>query len=150
MGAALSRKWKLKQFSIGVPVLRSSKLEWFEIGDLKKSGRQRQGGLRLKNEFLPLIRISKMAPCVYVSYGATPQLQHTVLKKRWVPVSVRFDASCGDFTLLFCRRLGNVQSLKRGCQHPSNKFEILWQVAQNSFSLLLSCFVAQYVLIIVV
>ena len=25
--------------------------------------------------------------------------------------------------------------LKRGCQHPSDKFEILWQVAQNSFSL---------------
>ena len=22
---------------------------------------------------------------------------------------------------------------KRGCQHPSNKFEILWQFAQNSF-----------------
>ena len=40
-------------------------------------------------------------------------------------------------------------SIKRGCQHPSNKFEILWQVAQNSFSLLLSYFVAQYVLIIV-
>ena len=40
--------------------------------------------------------------------------------------------------------------LKRGCQHPSNKFEIFWQVAQNSFSLLLSYFVAQYVLIIVV
>ena len=38
-------------------------------------------------------------------------------------------------------------SLKRRCQHPSNKFEILWQVAQNSFSLLLSYFVAQYVLI---
>ena len=31
---------------------------------------------------------------------------------------------------------------KRGCQHPSEKFEILWQVAQNSFSLLLSYFVA--------
>ena len=40
--------------------------------------------------------------------------------------------------------------LKRGCQHPSNKFGILWQVAQNSFSPLLSYFVAQYVLIIVV
>ena len=40
--------------------------------------------------------------------------------------------------------------IKRGCQHPSNKFEILWQVAQNSFSPLLSYFVAQYVLIIVV
>ena len=40
--------------------------------------------------------------------------------------------------------------LKRGCQHPWNKFEILWQVAQNSLSLLLSYFVAQYVLIIVV
>ena len=39
---------------------------------------------------------------------------------------------------------------KRGCQHPSNKFEILWQFAQNSFSLLLLYFVAQYVLIIVV
>ena len=39
--------------------------------------------------------------------------------------------------------------LKRGCQHPSNKFEILWQVAQNSFSLLLLYFVAQYDLIIV-
>ena len=38
----------------------------------------------------------------------------------------------------------------RGCQHPSNKFEILWQVAQNLFSLLLSYFVAQYVLVIVV
>ena len=42
------------------------------------------------------------------------------------------------------------KDIKRGCQHPSNKFEILWQVAQNSFSLLLSYFVAQYVLIIVV
>ena len=42
------------------------------------------------------------------------------------------------------------QRFKRGCQHPSNKFEILWQVAQNSFYLLLSYFVAQYVLIIVV
>ena len=40
--------------------------------------------------------------------------------------------------------------LKRGCQHPSNKFEILWQVTQNLFSLLLSYFVAQFVLIIVV
>ena len=39
-----------------------------------------------------------------------------------------------------------VAVLKRGCQHPSNKFEILWQVAQNSLSLLLSYFVAQYVL----
>ena len=35
------------------------------IRDLKQSGRQRQGRLRLKNEFLPLIRISKMAACVY-------------------------------------------------------------------------------------
>ena len=33
--------------------------------DLEQSGRQRQGRLRLKNEFLPLIRISKMAACVY-------------------------------------------------------------------------------------
>ena len=33
--------------------------------------------------------------------------------------------------------------------HRTN-FEVLWQVAQNSFSLLLSCFVAQYVLKIVV
>ena len=40
--------------------------------------------------------------------------------------------------------------IKRGCQHPSNKFEILWQVALSSFSLLLLYFVAQYVLIIVV
>ena len=40
--------------------------------------------------------------------------------------------------------------LKRGCQHPSNKFEMLWQVAQNSFSRLLSYFIAQYVLVIVV
>ena len=32
--------------------------------------------------------------------------------------------------------------LKRGCQHPSEKFEILWQGAQNSFSPLLSYFVA--------
>ena len=43
----------------------------------------------------------------------------------------------------------SVKAFKRGCQHPSNKFEILWQVAQNSFSHLLSYFVAQYVLIIV-
>ena len=40
--------------------------------------------------------------------------------------------------------------LKKRCQHLSNKFEILWQVAQNSFSLLLSYFVVQYALIIVV
>ena len=40
--------------------------------------------------------------------------------------------------------------IKRGCQHPSNKFEILWQVALSSFSLLLLYFVVQYVLIIVV
>ena len=33
--------------------------------DLKQSGRQRQGRLRLKNEFLPLIRFSKMAAFVY-------------------------------------------------------------------------------------
>ena len=39
-------------------------------------------------------------------------------------------------------------AFKRGCQHPSNKFEILWQVAQDSFPLLLSFFVAQYILII--
>ena len=39
----------------------------------------------------------------------------------------------------------NEIDFKRGCQHPSNKFEILWQVAQNSFSLLFSYFVAQYV-----
>ena len=35
------------------------------IGDLKQSGRQRQGGLRFKNKFLPLATISKMAACVY-------------------------------------------------------------------------------------
>ena len=29
-------------------------------------------------------------------------------------------------------------ALKRGCQHPSHKFEIFWQVARNSISLLLS------------
>ena len=33
--------------------------------DLKQSGRQRQGRLRLKIEFLPLIRISKKVACVY-------------------------------------------------------------------------------------
>ena len=37
----------------------------FDIRDLKQSGRQRQRRLRLKNEFLPLIRISKMAARVY-------------------------------------------------------------------------------------
>ena len=36
------------------------------------------------------------------------------------------------------------KNLKRGCQHPSHKLEILWQVAKNSFSRLLSYFVAQY------
>ena len=41
--------------------------------NLKQSGRQRHGRLRLKVEFLPLIRISKMA-----AYCATPQLQHNV------------------------------------------------------------------------
>ena len=61
-----------------------------------------------------------------VSYGTTPQLQHNVQKKRWVPNEnennfpsrFRFadDANCGDFMLLFCReRLRNVQSLKRTC-----------------------------------
>ena len=38
----------------------------------------------------------------------------------------------------------------RGCQHPSNKFEIFLRVAQDPVSLLLSYFVAQYVLILVV
>ena len=47
-------------------------------------------------------------------------------------------------------KLEATKVIKRVCQHPSNKFEILWQVAQNSFSLLLSYFVAQCVLIIVV
>ena len=37
----------------------------WKIRDLKQSGRQRQWRLRLKNEFLPLIGISKMAACVY-------------------------------------------------------------------------------------
>ena len=36
------------------------------------------------------------------------------------------------------------KNLKRGCQHPSHKLEILWQVAKNSFSRLLSYFVVQY------
>ena len=36
-----------------------------DIRDLKQSGRQRQGRLRLKNKFLPLMRILKMAACVY-------------------------------------------------------------------------------------
>ena len=40
--------------------------------------------------------------------------------------------------------------MKRGCRHPCNKFEIFWQVTQNLISLLLSYFVAQYVLIVVV
>ena len=40
--------------------------------------------------------------------------------------------------------------LTRGCQHPSNKFEIFWKVAHNSLSLPLSYFVAKYVLITVV
>ena len=35
-------------------------------------------------------------------------------------------------------------------EDQSNKFKIFWRVAQNSISLLLSYFVAQYVLIIVV
>ena len=42
------------------------------------------------------------------------------------------------------------KGLKRGCQHPSYKFEIFWQVTQNSFSVLLHVFLARYVLIIVV
>ena len=42
------------------------------------------------------------------------------------------------------------KNFKRGCQHPSHKFEISWQVVQNSIYLLLSYFVAQYVLVIVV
>ena len=33
--------------------------------DLKQSGWQRQGRIRLKNEFLPLIRNQKMAAFVY-------------------------------------------------------------------------------------
>ena len=41
-------------------------------------------------------------------------------------------------------------NFKRGCQHPLNKFEILWHVAKIFFSLLLLYFVAQYFQIIVV
>ena len=33
--------------------------------DLKQSGQQHQGRRRLKNEFLVLVRISRMAGCVY-------------------------------------------------------------------------------------
>ena len=44
----------------------------------------------------------------------------------------------------------NFNHFNRGCQHPSHKFEILWQTAQDLISLLLSHFGAQYVLIIVV
>ena len=58
-----------------------------------------------------------------VSYGATPQLQRNVWKKRWVPngnknnLPSRFRfadyENCGDFMLLFCiGRLRNVQSFK--------------------------------------
>ena len=103
-------------------LLMSSNM-WSITRDLKQSGRQRQGRLRLKNEFLPLIRISKWLHLFTVSYGATAQLQHNVYKKRWVPngnkrnLASRFrfadDANCGDFTLLFCiGRLRNVQSFK--------------------------------------
>ena len=58
-----------------------------------------------------------------VSYGATPQLQRNVWKKRWVPngnknnLPSRFrfadDENCSDFMLLFCiGRPRNVQSFK--------------------------------------
>ena len=60
---------------------------------------------------------------------------------------------CGVYPVtLFYRKPMNKRqgkTIKRGCQHPSNKFEILWQVAQNFFSPLLLYFVTQYVLIIV-
>ena len=37
----------------------------YDTRDLKQSGRQRQGRPRLKNKFLPLIRISKLVAYVY-------------------------------------------------------------------------------------
>ena len=46
---------------IGLPPLRNDCCLVDDIRGLKQSGRQRQGRLRLKNECLPLIRISKMA-----------------------------------------------------------------------------------------
>ena len=46
---------------IGLPPLRNDCCLVDDIRGLKQSGRQRQVRLRLKNECLPLIRISKMA-----------------------------------------------------------------------------------------
>ena len=46
--------------------------------DLKQSGQQRIRRLRLKNEFLPSIKISKMAAFVYRLLRRLPQLQHNV------------------------------------------------------------------------
>ena len=65
-------------------------------------------------------------------------------------VSVSLILLVSPFSTNFVSEVFSELLFKRGCQHPSNKFEILWQVAQNSFSLLLSYFVAQYALIIVV
>ena len=67
-----------------------------------------------------------------------PPMQHHSFFRNLPPLS------------LWCWCKPTLLECLRGCQHPSNKFEILWQVAQNLFSLLLSYFVAQYVLIIVV
>ena len=51
--------------ALGVPLLFPFPLPPSYSRDLKQSGKQRQRRFRLKNEFLPLIRISKMAARVY-------------------------------------------------------------------------------------
>ena len=66
------------------------------------------------------------------------------------PEEVRLEISCIPKNKSHGLYSYPTRYIKRGCQHPSNKLEILWQVTQNSFSLLLSYFVAKYVLIIVV
>ena len=48
------------------------------------------------------------------------------------------DSKDHDVNLLQLLETARMNGIKIGCQHPLNKFEILWQVAQNSFSLILS------------
>ena len=71
-----------------------------DVRDLKRSGRQRQGKLRLKMNFCLKLEFKKWLHLFTVSYGATPQLQHNVeekeaLSSKWklkqfaVAVSVR-------------------------------------------------------------
>ena len=74
--------------------------------------------------------------------GNYPDLNQGIVHPLRVPHFFQhYELVCDDMSLNVAKKarqhwivgLETAEGIKGGCQHPSNKFEILWQVVQTSF-----------------